>query len=426
MTKRPSVLDYKKYGAQLDKNLVEMALKTPGEYKPSIESSEEIEKFNQTPRSTGETVVQGLFSGIRAGMKKADQDKTMRVLEWFQQNAMADKQQNDWHMQKEQEREMLAPYAMTALELAYSGGQYGDVDNNMRNVWNQLKSNNPDIQGEYMGFIPNSGIINIRTPDGNIVPHNVGQYVGDDTLKRVQTGYLQKQALSVNQQRADDYGRNVASNIAYNKAQINKINNPQISSSGLSEKEQKSLINEMNDLEAAVKEYEVFDSAEQLLYEKDEKGNIKFNKKTGEPILSNKALQGGITQALLDETPNFLKNPDQALFSTLSSDAKGRHFKQMGYRNETEYKNIRTISPRLDAKSNLAIAQSQKERLRPAVERYNQIKNQLNGNPEDVHQPQAVKNNDSNSIDVIAPDGTSGRMPIANLKAALEQGFKLA
>lgn len=224
MNKRPSALDYKKYGAQLDKNLVDAAFKTPGDYKPAEGLIDDISQINKKPLSTGEAIFEGGLAGLKAGMKKADQDKTTRVLEWFQQNAMAAKQQNDWHMQREQERETIAPWAAGAISDAFSGRPYDETDSNLRNMWNTAKKNYPELfKGEYISHTPNSALITVDMGNGPET-RNMAEFA-PEALKDNQQLYIQRQALGVNQQRADDYGRGVDSNVALHNAQIDKIKN---------------------------------------------------------------------------------------------------------------------------------------------------------------------------------------------------------
>lgn len=225
MTKRPSVLDYKKYGAQLDKNLVDMAFKAPGDYKPAEGLIDDLSQVNKKPLSTGEAIFEGGLAGLKAGLKKADQYKTMRVLEWFQQNAMAAKQQNDWHMQREQFLESSTPYAEGLYSIANSKMDEATKQQYIADLMKQYQGVNPEAAKYDIVSAPAGQDFFIQedrsTGEKKITPYST--VMTGDAWQGVQKRDLENLKLGILQQNA---GVSAANSAAYIK-DVNKRWDPQ-------------------------------------------------------------------------------------------------------------------------------------------------------------------------------------------------------
>lgn len=150
-----------------------------------------------------------LFSGLAKGAelgsrskstakKQESLDKYNRVMDYFRTQNMEMEKQLQWQRQKEQEAEILRPYAVGGLETAYSGMPYEQGNEAMRNIFDQMKINNPNIKGDYVSYVPNSPLLNIRDENGKYTVFPLTKYAGEDVSKRVQGEFIEKQRLGVN------------------------------------------------------------------------------------------------------------------------------------------------------------------------------------------------------------------------------------
>lgn len=415
MQKQPSQMDYARQGLDVTKAQIDLFKNSPDSSKPLVNALNDFQKRNEKYKPVEHAAIDGLVGAIKYNAENKELTKGQQIEATLAEGLRSFQRLAAFKRQEAAEREALAPYASAAIKLAYSGADSDTINNNARTLF-EMAADKGLVKGRFVSMAPNSTVAVIKNDDGSLNAFDISS-IDPEGAKLAQDERRNNLSLGIQQQNANAYSRSVQNSL--------DIRNDQIEA----QKEAKALQaqqKELKDLEAAFKEYEVYDSAEKLLYAQDENGNILMNK-DGSPQLSDRALQGKYSQGLFSETPNIFKNKDQALFGTLASDAKGRHFKQMGYRNETEYKNIRTIDPRLSPEANLEITKSQKERLAPYVQRYQELKNNLSGTGQQGNVPQGNQPNmeDSNTIEVVSPDGVSGRIPKANLKTALEQGFDL-
>ena len=128
--------------------------------------------------------------------KKAESDKHQQVMDYFQDVNKATEEQNRWYADREKSIETIKPFAMGGLEVSYSGMDYATGNERMRNIMEQAKIADPSIKGDYVGYVPNSPIVNMRDEDGNIIAMSLSTLVGEDSVKRVQGSYVDQQVLS--------------------------------------------------------------------------------------------------------------------------------------------------------------------------------------------------------------------------------------
>lgn len=164
----------------------------------------------QRPRGIGANAAAGLFKGLAHGArtqstseKKGQYDKYAKQTEYLQNVQAQSQKMNEWHAQEEQRMETVKPFAVGGLEIAYSGMDYNTGNERMRNVIEQAKIADPRIKGDYMGYVPNSPIINLRTQDGEIIAYSLSNLVGEDVVKRVQGDYVEKLKLQSSQNKYD-------------------------------------------------------------------------------------------------------------------------------------------------------------------------------------------------------------------------------
>ena len=135
--------------------------------------------------------------------KKGKNEKFQKVMDYFQQANQSAMEQNKWHAEREQKLETIKPFAMGGLEVSYSGMDYATGNERMRNIMEQAKIADPSIKGDYVGYVPNSPIVNMRDENGNIIAMSLSTLVGEDSVKRVQGNYIDQQGRDVAQQKED-------------------------------------------------------------------------------------------------------------------------------------------------------------------------------------------------------------------------------
>lgn len=144
----------------------------------------------------------GFTEGLAHGAKKKSTTKKQealskydRVMDYFRTQNMEMEKRKQWEMQKQQEAEILRPYAVGGMEVSYSGMPYEQGNQSMRNVFEQLKVNNPKIKGDYLGYVPNSPLINIRDENGKDTVVSLSNFAGEDVSKRIQGDYIDRQKI---------------------------------------------------------------------------------------------------------------------------------------------------------------------------------------------------------------------------------------
>lgn len=155
------------------------------------------------PRGIGANLAYGTFKGLAHGAKsrstsekKDNYDKHANVANYLQNLQGEVVKQNQWYEQEERRMETVKPFAVGGLEVAYSGMPYETGNDRMRNIVEQAKIADPRIKGDYIGYVPNSPIINMRDKDGNIIAFSLSNLVGEDVVKRVQDNYIEQQKLA--------------------------------------------------------------------------------------------------------------------------------------------------------------------------------------------------------------------------------------
>lgn len=124
--------------------------------------------------------------------------KEMDYLKAVQKNVV---EKNQWHAEQEKRLETVKPFAVGGLEISYSGMDYATGNERMRNVIEQAKIADPTIKGDYIGYVPNSPIVNLRTQDGEIIAYSLSNLVGEDVVKRVQGNYIDQQKQKTSEDR---------------------------------------------------------------------------------------------------------------------------------------------------------------------------------------------------------------------------------
>lgn len=160
---------------------------------------------NNKPRGI-DALVSGLASGAEYGYKlkgvktrKDELEKFNKVMDYFESVNMDAQKRIEKYQNEEAKKEAMRPYATAATEMMYSGEPYENILSSVRNVWEQVKNNNPEIKGDLIGFIPNSSSIIYRDDNGKQNVYSLDQIVGDDNLKRINNNYLEQQQLALKQ-----------------------------------------------------------------------------------------------------------------------------------------------------------------------------------------------------------------------------------
>lgn len=158
---------------------------------------------NNKPRGI-DALVSGLASGAEYGYKlksvksrKDELEKFNRVMDYFEAVNMDAQKRIEKYQNEEAQKEAMRPYATAATEMMYSGQPYENILSSVKNVWEQVKNNNPEIKGDLIGFIPNSSTIVYRDDNGKQNVYSLDQIVGDDNLKRINNNYLEQQQLAL-------------------------------------------------------------------------------------------------------------------------------------------------------------------------------------------------------------------------------------
>lgn len=170
------------------------------------------ESFEGMANDMGKTrgwkyVLQQAFRGLGAGAKSAANKENVEKLQniasgmsFFEDQNKAMQQDIDGIQKKQQMKEKIEPYALSAMELSYSGQPYDVVNDKMRNLFDQVQLNNPEIRGKYIGFVPNSPLLNIRDENGKDAVISLASIAGEEKTKRIQGDWIEGQKLDAQQQ----------------------------------------------------------------------------------------------------------------------------------------------------------------------------------------------------------------------------------
>ena len=157
--------------------------------------SADMKQGAQGRRKRGwEYALEGLTEGVSTGLKmSAEQEKISRVMGYFQQTGDAAAQMNQQYKDKAAFTGAMAAPAKAAVPLLYSGKPYEEVNPVLGDLWNSAKLNNSSLQGDYIGFIPNTPNIIVRGNDGKEQVVSLSQYAGDElVLDEYEKSLLQK------------------------------------------------------------------------------------------------------------------------------------------------------------------------------------------------------------------------------------------
>lgn len=118
--------------------------------------------------------------------------------------------------------------------------------------------------------------------------------------------------------------------------------------------------------------------------------------------IGKKGEQGGWSRVMSEVTPGhvYQLTPEQTQIDTLGQLMRGQMFKAFGYRNETEFEQIPTISSNNTVEQNQAI-----------VKQYNNLFLKGQQGQDDI-------------VEVISPSGKIGMIPKSSLEDAMAKGFK--
>lgn len=165
--------------------------------------SEAAKSPSGRPRGIGASIAAGFSEGISTGYKmkstnekKEKYNKYNNVMSYLQKTQAEVTKQNKHYAEQEQRMETVKPFATGALEVAYSGMDYNQGNERMRNIIEQAKLADPSIKGDYLGYVPNSPIINMRDQNGNITAFSLSSLTGEDTVQRVQKNYIEGQKVN--------------------------------------------------------------------------------------------------------------------------------------------------------------------------------------------------------------------------------------
>lgn len=211
-----------KNSADLENNRYknDAALRSPHEDDAALfdDIGDSVSAPGQRPRGLGANLAAGISKGLAHGSrtqataeKKGKHDKYAKQTAYLQNVQAQTQKMNQWHAEEEQRMETVKPFAVGGLEVAYSGMDYATGNERMRNIIEQAKIADPRIKGDYIGYVPNSPIVNLRTQDGEIIAYSLSNLVGEDVVNRVQKNYIEQQKLNTSQDNVEvtKYGKGI-------------------------------------------------------------------------------------------------------------------------------------------------------------------------------------------------------------------------
>lgn len=134
--------------------------------------------------------------------REKDYEEHANVMNYFREVNDSAIEQNQWYENRERQLETIKPFAIGGLEVSYSGMDYGTGNERMRNIMEQAKLADPSIKGDYVGYVPNTPIVNMRDENGNITAFSLSSIVGEDVVKRVQGNFIDQQKVSLEKEYA--------------------------------------------------------------------------------------------------------------------------------------------------------------------------------------------------------------------------------
>lgn len=173
----------------------------------------DIGKSFSAPGDRPRGILRNLGAGLAKGAETAsklnslderekDYEEHANVIDYFREVNDAAIEQNQWYENRERQLETIKPFAIGGLEVSYSGMDYGTGNERMRNIMEQAKLADPSIKGDYVGYVPNTPIVNMRDENGNITAFSLSSIVGEDVVKRVQGNFIDQQKVSLEKEYA--------------------------------------------------------------------------------------------------------------------------------------------------------------------------------------------------------------------------------
>jgi len=325
-------------GAQLANQKYMANQSLPNEYDVDADLFGEIQNQFSGYNGRGPRGIDALVSGLATGAKygskmkglalrKEELEKFNRVMDYFSSvNAEAEKI-NQKNLKKEEVREQLMPYALASLEMAYSGQPYEVVNDKIKNLYEQAQLNDPSIKGKFIGYIPNTPLINVRDENGKNMVFSLSQITGEDGIRRIQGDWIDRQKMSM-QERHFDQG------LALQERGLGiQQQNADTSRMALEAKKAEEKAKSPEELEK-----ETYLRLYDLLSSEDVDPTIGAGTKVKNWVAQNVPVVGGLVESGL---------APQQEYQQLLADLKGLRFKKFGYRNQAEFNKIKTLEESL-------------------------------------------------------------------------------
>lgn len=331
-----------------------------------------------------DALISGLTTGAEygskmkgIGLRKEELAKYNKVMDYFMAANMEAEKANKKNMEMEEKRQSLMPYGLAGMELSYSGMPYDTVNDKMRNLFEQAQLNDPNIKGKYIGFIPNSPLLNVRDENGKDSVFSLAKIVGEDGVKRIQADWIDRQKMDVQQQQLGLQQQGLG--IQQQNADTSRM---AVENKG---KEDKAKSPEEMEKETYLRLYDLLSQ---------EKVDPTIGAGTGIKnwAAQNVPLVGGLIGEGL---------APQQEYQQLLADLKGLRFKKFGYRNQAEFNKIKTLDETL-----------------PKEQAKEFVANELKKIGIDVGGSETVK--------ITAKDGSIWDIPKSKVDDALKRGASLA
>lgn len=217
MSKQPTSLDYSTNAQGLLKTGVDLAGQKAKalKHKPTGYEAEATLFKNLRAGMTGkrkpwhQTVSEGLINGMEYGLqskqveaKKADYDKVENFFNYFEQTLARLNYDNNQVAEQTKLIENARPYAMGMLSNNFSNLSYEQANQSNQDLFQQAKLNNPNLKGDYVGFIPGTDNLLIRRENGEILPFNLATILPEEAIKDARQARIDQQNANSSQMQA--------------------------------------------------------------------------------------------------------------------------------------------------------------------------------------------------------------------------------
>lgn len=217
MSKQPTSFDYSANAQGLLKTGVDLAAQKAKmlQHKPTGYEAEANLFKNIRAGMTGkrkpwhQTVSEGLINGAEYGLqskqvesKKAEYDKVENFFNYFEQTLACLNYDNNRNAQQTKLIENARPYAMGMLNKNFSGLSYEQANQSNQELFQQAKLNNPNLKGDYVGFIQATDTLLIRRENGEILPFSLATLLPEDAIKDARQAQIDRQNANSHQMNA--------------------------------------------------------------------------------------------------------------------------------------------------------------------------------------------------------------------------------